>query len=63
MKTYNKPNTQVQKIELMQMIAGSINIDGDSGTGTVNEKAGDGTVLGKEGLIDNSTSIWGDEEE
>jgi len=55
MKIYNKPNTQVQKIELVQMIASTNLKTGDdinSGEGDAHE--GEMTVT--------NTSIWDEEE-
>ena len=56
MKRYIKPNTEIHKIELVQMVAATTPniVDGDTGDGDYHE-------LGKETEI-SSGSIWGEEE-
>jgi hypothetical protein len=53
MKIYNKPNTQVQKIELVQMIASTNLMRGDD----INTGEGDA----REGEV-TSGSVWDEEE-
>ena len=49
-------------VELQDMIAGTVNWESETkGTATVNEKTGNGTILGKETEI-TSTSLWDEEE-
>ena len=62
MKRYIKPNTEMHAVELQDMIAGTVNwVDENTGTATVNEGTGNGTILGKETEI-SSPSLWGEEE-
>ena len=62
MKRYIKPNTEMHAVELQDMIAGTVNWESETkGTATVNEKTGNGTILGKETEI-TSTSLWDEEE-
>ncbi len=62
MKRYIKPNTEMHAVELQDMIAGTVNWESENtGTATVNEGTGNGTILGKETEI-SSTSVWGEEE-
>ena len=62
MKRYIKPNTEMHVVELQNMIAGTVNwVDENTGTATVNEGTGNGTILGKETEI-STPSLWGEEE-
>ena len=66
MKRYIKPNTNIQQIEMIQMIAESGNTFTSSpssinvgGAGSAPSDAGGGGALGK----GNNFSLWGDSEE
>ena len=63
MKTYIKPNTDVTKVIFEgNLLAGTVNWENENtGTATVNEGPGNGTILGKETEI-SSSSLWDEEE-
>ncbi len=63
MKTYIKPNTDVTKVIFEgNLLAGTVNWENENtGTATVNEGTGNGTILGKENGI-TSNSLWDEEE-
>ncbi len=62
MKRYIKPNTEMNAVELQDMIAGTVNWENENtGTATVNEGTGNGTILGKENEI-STPSLWDEEE-
>lgn len=58
MKTYIKPNTEVHKMELLQMIADSVKLDK---TTTITNSTDNWTDLSKENNMSNSA--WGSDEE
>ncbi|MBQ8701873.1 MAG: hypothetical protein IJ549_03830 [Prevotella sp.] len=62
MKTYNKPNTDIHKIELQQMIAATTNGPAVNNGGS-DDKVSDPTdILGKKNTLWNSDSSWDEEE-
>ncbi len=55
-KTYMQPLTNVVKIEVQQLMAGSITTEGNTATGTVSNEEYNGTFRS------NSGSFWDDDD-
>ena len=56
-KIYLAPDTTIVKVEITNILAGSLSLDNDGGTGELVNEVGDGGVLSR------GSSLWeGDEE-